>query len=87
MNYEDGDFFCKKYRTPINDYKHLPNRAWNQEMIESSDAVTLGYSLEHLQFYNIQVDQNQRFINLKRHLEFAHTFKGLWSDGPRVIYV
>ena len=88
MNYKDGDFFCKKYSsTPINDYEHLLDRQWNHEWIESSDVATLNYSLERLQFYNIQADQNQRFVNLKRHLEFARTFKGLWSDGCRVICI
>lgn len=41
--------------------------------------------MEHLQFYNIQADQNERFINLKRHLEFTYAFKGIWRDGRRVI--
>ncbi|XXG52686.1 hypothetical protein AAC387_Pa03g0945 [Persea americana] len=71
MNYEDGDLFCQKYNTPISDYEHLPDRQWNHEWIESSDAAKLNYSLERLQFYNIQADQNQRFVNLKRHFEFA----------------
>ena len=53
--------------------------------IESLDAATLSYSLEHLQFYNIQAYQNQRFINLKKHLKFSRTFKGIWSDGRHVI--
>ena len=86
MNYENGDLFYKKYSIPINDYEHLSNMNWNQtEIFESSDDATLSYSLERLQFYNIQPDRNQKFIILKRHIGFVGTFKGIWSDGHRVI--
>ena len=59
MNFEDEDLFSKKYSIPINDYEHLPDKNRNQtERFEYSDVAILSYSLEHLQFYNIQAYQN-----------------------------
>ena len=59
---------------PLPHYGHilLENQT---EWFESSDVASLNYSLEHLQSYNARASQNQRFINLKRHLEFASTYK------------
>lgn len=82
MNYEIGDLSCKKFNIPINDYEHILKRHRNQtEWFESSDATTLSYNMERLQSYNIQTNQNQRFINLKKHIEYARSYKGVWSDG------
>ena len=66
---------------------NLRDRNWNREWIESSDVATLSYSLERLKFYNIQLSRSKSKVHQfkKTSLEFALTFKGIWSDGHHVI--
>lgn len=83
-NIEDGDLFCRKLCATLPDYGTYDHPT---EWFETSDAASPNYSIACLQSYNAQADQIQRFISLKRHLEFASTYKGVWSDGRRIICI